>query len=157
MKILKKHRRAAAWAVALAAAAFAAYYFFLREGELPVEYRTAEVERRDMLLTIDATGTVEPEDLVNVGARVSGEIVSFGKDNKGFHGFCSVPKEVSVSPIVPQKAQSASVNRRQTRGLSRFFGIMNPGFLKDGSCSLFSRLDTRESSAHTFSPESSVK
>ena len=48
--------------------------------------------------------------------------------------------------------------RRNTRaGLSRFcFGINYPGMindpeiLKDGTCSLFSRLDTRESSANIF-------
>ena len=38
-----------------------------------------------------------------------------------------------------------------------FFGIIDPDFLKDGSWSIFSRLDTREKSANTFSPESSVK
>ena len=110
MKILKKHRRAAAWAVALAAAAFAAYYFFLREGELPVEYRTAEVERRDMLLTIDATGTVEPEDLVNVGARVSGEIVSFGKDNKGKEvDYGSEISEGAVIALIDDEIQKSNL------------------------------------------------
>ena len=110
MKILKKHRRAAAWAVALAAAAFAAYYFFLRGGELPVEYRTAEVERRDMLLTIDATGTVEPEDLVNVGARVSGEIVSFGKDNKGKEvDYGSEISEGAVIALIDDEIQKSNL------------------------------------------------
>jgi len=49
----------------------------------PVAFRTAKVVKRDIVRSIDATGTVEPEDLVDVGARVSGEIISFGKDVNG--------------------------------------------------------------------------
>lgn len=53
------------------------------EKEPPVQFRTAKIAKREIVRTIDATGTVEPEDLVDVGARVSGEIVSFGKDTSG--------------------------------------------------------------------------
>jgi HlyD family secretion protein len=41
---------------------------------------TVAVKRDDLLSTISATGTVEPEEVVNVGARVAGLIVSFGND-----------------------------------------------------------------------------
>ena len=83
MKIMGKYRRVLIWVCVLAAVGIGAYYYFAGEASAPVEYRTSDVEKRDMVLTIDATGTVEPEELVNVGARVSGEIVSFGKDNAG--------------------------------------------------------------------------
>jgi HlyD family secretion protein len=43
-------------------------------------FRTAVVERDDLLVTIAATGTVEPEEVVDVGAQVAGRIVEFGKD-----------------------------------------------------------------------------
>ncbi|MDG4475163.1 efflux RND transporter periplasmic adaptor subunit [Thiovibrio frasassiensis] len=43
-------------------------------------YRTAELTRGDLLVTISATGTVEPEEVIDVGAQVAGRIVSFGKD-----------------------------------------------------------------------------
>src|SRR6185312_8828540 len=33
-----------------------------------VEFRTVRVERGDLLTTIDATGTIEPEEVVDVGA-----------------------------------------------------------------------------------------
>lgn len=59
------------------------YYAFFAKGKEIVSYKTAEIERMDVVQTIDANGTVEPEELVDVGARVSGEIVSFGKDKKG--------------------------------------------------------------------------
>ncbi|SPD73569.1 Efflux transporter, RND family, MFP subunit [uncultured Desulfobacterium sp.] len=46
-------------------------------------FRTAAVSRGDLLATISATGTVEPEELVDVGAQVAGQINSFGKDKQG--------------------------------------------------------------------------
>src|SRR4051812_42564755 len=45
-----------------------------------VSFRTVEVRRGDLLATINATGTLEPEEVVDVGAQVAGEIVSFGPD-----------------------------------------------------------------------------
>jgi HlyD family secretion protein len=45
--------------------------------------RTVPVKRTDLLATIGATGTVEPEEVVDVGAQVAGQINSFGKDANG--------------------------------------------------------------------------
>jgi HlyD family secretion protein len=45
--------------------------------------RTALVQRRDLRATISATGTVEPEEVVDVGAQVAGQISAFGKDKNG--------------------------------------------------------------------------
>jgi HlyD family secretion protein len=46
-------------------------------------YRTAAVTRGDLLATITATGTLEPEEAIDVGAQVQGRIVKFGKDTNG--------------------------------------------------------------------------
>ncbi len=43
-------------------------------------FRTVAVERGDVLATISATGTVEPEEVVDVGAQVAGMIRTFGRD-----------------------------------------------------------------------------
>jgi HlyD family secretion protein len=43
-------------------------------------FRTAPVERGDLLSTISATGTVEPEEVVDVGAQVMGRIRDLGVD-----------------------------------------------------------------------------
>jgi HlyD family secretion protein len=48
-----------------------------------VSYGTAEVKRGDLVITVKATGTVEPEEVVDVGAQVAGRIIAFGKDEKG--------------------------------------------------------------------------
>jgi len=45
--------------------------------------RTALVQRRDLMATISATGTVEPEEVVDIGAQVAGLIKAFGKDKNG--------------------------------------------------------------------------
>jgi HlyD family secretion protein len=63
-------------------AAGAAWYLHQANGE-PVVYRTAQVRRGDLVVTIAATGTVEPEEVVDVGAQVAGQIVSFGTDKNG--------------------------------------------------------------------------
>jgi HlyD family secretion protein len=52
-------------------------------GSKAVSYRTGEVARGDLVAAIGATGTVEPEELVDVGAQVAGQILSFGKDKDG--------------------------------------------------------------------------
>jgi HlyD family secretion protein len=48
-----------------------------------VSFITAPVKRGDLLVSISATGTVEPEEVIDVGAQVAGQIVSFGKDAEG--------------------------------------------------------------------------
>jgi len=46
-------------------------------------FLTVPVKRGDLLATISATGTVEPEEVIDIGAQVAGRIVSFGKDKSG--------------------------------------------------------------------------
>lgn len=48
-----------------------------------VMYSTQKVKTGAMRRTISATGTVEPEELVNVGAQIGGMITTFGKDADG--------------------------------------------------------------------------
>jgi HlyD family secretion protein len=48
-----------------------------------ISFRTAPVSRGDLVVSISATGTVEPEEVVDVGAQVAGRILSFGEDADG--------------------------------------------------------------------------
>ena len=48
-----------------------------------VQFRTEPVEKGDLMSIISASGTVEPEELVNVGAQVTGKIMEFGTDVDG--------------------------------------------------------------------------
>lgn len=46
-------------------------------------FKTNKVSLGDLVSSISSSGTVEPEELVNVGAQVTGKIMSFGKDADG--------------------------------------------------------------------------
>lgn len=56
----------------------------LKQGtDQAVAFRFAEVERGDLTSAISATGTVEPEEVIDVGSQVAGKILAFGKDVSG--------------------------------------------------------------------------
>jgi len=59
------------------------WWYFNKNKAKNVTFRTTEVTRGDILSTISATGTVEPEELVDVGAQVAGQVLAFGKDEEG--------------------------------------------------------------------------
>ncbi|MBI5583661.1 MAG: efflux RND transporter periplasmic adaptor subunit [Deltaproteobacteria bacterium] len=46
-------------------------------------FRTVPVKRGDLAAFISSTGTIEPEELVDVGTQVGGMIKAFGKDKNG--------------------------------------------------------------------------
>jgi HlyD family secretion protein len=56
-----------------------AWYWQNRAAARPA-FRTAMVERGDLEAVISATGTLEPEEVIDVGAQVAGRIERFGKD-----------------------------------------------------------------------------
>jgi len=62
---------------------FLVIWFWHRNHNDDNGFRTAPVTRGDLLATISATGTVEPEEVVDIGAQVAGRIVAFGKDRDG--------------------------------------------------------------------------
>ena len=64
----------------LAVAAVGFFSFGERSNEI---FRTAEVTRGDLLVAISATGTVEPEEVIDVGAQVAGLILELGQDAAG--------------------------------------------------------------------------
>ncbi len=59
------------------------WWFWQRNNAGAVSWRTAPVTKGDLQAVISATGTVEPEEGVDVGAQVAGKIVAFGVDCHG--------------------------------------------------------------------------
>lgn len=68
--------------IVLALGSLVVWQLTRRQGK-DTDYRTAELTRGGLLVSINATGTVEPEEVIDVGAQVAGRIISFGKDAKG--------------------------------------------------------------------------
>ncbi len=48
-----------------------------------IAYKTNVVSQGQVVQSIRATGTIEPEDLIDIGAQVTGQIMAFGKDTQG--------------------------------------------------------------------------
>ncbi|HNX26653.1 MAG TPA: efflux RND transporter periplasmic adaptor subunit [Phycisphaerae bacterium] len=53
------------------------------EAEEKMTFDTVDVTRDDISISIAASGTLEPEEVVDVGAQISGRVLSFGKDKNG--------------------------------------------------------------------------
>jgi len=65
-------------------------------------FRTVPVKRGDLVATITATGTLEPEATVQIGAQVAGVIIAFGKDKKG--------KEIQWGSVVEEGTVLAKID-----------------------------------------------
>lgn len=80
----------------------AAHWYLARGDTQTVGFSTGEVTRATLQVTIDATGTLEPEEVIDVGAQVSGKIVSFGNDTNG--------KRVDYGSSVEKDAVMATID-----------------------------------------------
>ena len=59
------------------------WYFSGDEAVAQQQFRTVAVAQDDFVSKVQATGTLEPQELVDVGAQVTGEIKEFGVDIDG--------------------------------------------------------------------------
>ncbi|MEJ2164598.1 MAG: efflux RND transporter periplasmic adaptor subunit [Desulfobacterales bacterium] len=67
----------------LATAALVAGWYLHPPSQGAVSYHTDQIMRGNLILAISATGTVEPEEVIDVGSQVAGQILSFGLDADG--------------------------------------------------------------------------
>src|ERR1017187_6971009 len=67
-----------------------------------LSFRTAVVKHGDVAATISATGTIEPIEVVDVGAQVAGLIKSFGTDIEG--------KTIDYGSVIEQGAVLAKID-----------------------------------------------
>lgn len=49
----------------------------------PPSFKTAKISRGEVASVISATGTLQPEEVVDIGAQVTGQILKFGEDTEG--------------------------------------------------------------------------
>ena len=88
-------RKLLAICLPIALVAGSGWYWRSRSQTGPV-YKTVAIRRGDVAATISATGTLEPEEVVDVGAQVEGLIVSFGKDSNGRPVYYRSPVEPNM-------------------------------------------------------------
>nr|CBX27237.1 hypothetical protein N47_A12660 [uncultured Desulfobacterium sp.] len=100
--------------------------FFKKSNDQSVSYRTEKVKRGDLMVTISATGTVEPEEVIDVGAQVAGRILEFGKDknNKTIDygsviGEGTVLAQIDDSLYAADAAQAAAQVQQSRASLER--------------------------------------
>ncbi len=87
-------------------------WLWLGQGNGGAAFRLATVTRGDLEVSVSATGTVQPEELVDVGAQVAGKIVAFGVDVDGKPvDYGSVVKAGMVLARIDDSVYSAEVSQ----------------------------------------------
>src|SRR5688500_12282851 len=69
--------------VVLGVVAVGGAWLMARKNGGDTTFRTAAITRGEVISTIGATGVVQPEEVVDVGAQVAGQVEAFGKDVNG--------------------------------------------------------------------------
>jgi HlyD family secretion protein len=76
-----------------------------------LSFSTAPITRGDVIVTIGASGTVEPDDVVDVGAQVAGLIKYFGKDKNGKTiDYGSIVEEGTILAQIDDSVYAADVS-----------------------------------------------
>ncbi len=89
---------------------------FLHPGQADKGFRTAEISRGNLELSISATGVVQPEEVVDVGAQVAGQIIAFGTDQRGKPiDYGSVVSEEMILAKIDDSLYAADVAEAQAQ------------------------------------------
>lgn len=84
------------------------YVFFNGERKPPVRYRTAPVERGQVVSVVSATGTINPVVSVQVGTQVSGMIKSLHADFNSRVKVGDIVAVIDPEPFKARREQAAS-------------------------------------------------
>ena len=89
-------------------------------GEPATRFRTAEVERGDLTVTVGSTGTLEPEEIVDIGAQVVGRISELAHDLRAktdpkfkdkYIDYCSTVEEGMILAKIDPAVYQAQYNQ----------------------------------------------
>src|SRR5205809_720114 len=105
--------------VIVAFAGGAGAWWWRTRNSASLSYTTAVVKRGDVAATIGATGTIEPVEVVDVGAQVAGRIRSFGTDRDGKTvDYGSVIEEGALLAKIDESVYAADLSVAKARELS---------------------------------------
>jgi HlyD family secretion protein len=99
--MMKLVRLAVVLLVLVAVGLFGWWYLYAQNGH-KARFRAVKAERGELLATINATGTIEPEEVIDIGAQVAGMIKEFGKDPKDPKKRIDYRSEVEEGTILAQ-------------------------------------------------------
>lgn len=99
------------WVGVVLIAAGAGAWYFLNHSGPTISYRTAKVERGDLRVGINTTGTLQAEEVVDVGAQVAGMIVSLGTDLRDPNRMIDYCSPVEVGTILARIEDSVYVSQ----------------------------------------------
>ena len=105
-------------------------------GSAMLSFTTAIVKRGDVAASIGATGTIEPLEVVDVGAQVAGRISSFGSDPDGKPvDYGSVIEEGALLAKIDDSVYAADLSIAKARELSAVATVeqMNAKLAKFGA------------------------
>ena len=88
----------------------AAWWWMRPKAAQQVAYKTRQVTQGRVTQTIRSTGTIEPEDLIDIGAQITGQIMAFGKDAEGNEvDYCSVVRKGQLLARIDDVTYKAEV------------------------------------------------
>ena len=88
--------------------AIGGYVFFGGERKIPVRYKTAPVERGSIVSVVNATGTINPVTLVQVGSQVTGMVESLHADFNSVVKKDQVVARIDPFPYRARRDQAAA-------------------------------------------------
>jgi HlyD family secretion protein len=89
-----------------------AIFYFVRQSSAKGDsFRTEDVKRDELVVTVSATGTLEPEDVVDVGAQVAGMIVKLGPRNGKDVDYGSAVEEGDTLALIDDRLFAAKVEQ----------------------------------------------
>lgn len=94
--------------IAIAAASALGIRWFMRDNANAVSYETQQAQRGDLVVTVSATGTIEPIKQVDVGIEVSGTIKTVEVDYNDRVEVGQVLAQLDTSKLEAQTLQSSS-------------------------------------------------
>ncbi|MCC7145975.1 MAG: efflux RND transporter periplasmic adaptor subunit [Phycisphaeraceae bacterium] len=117
-------KRVVFWLIVLSVGGGGAYWYLQKSNTQPVSFRTTDIQRGELLSSISATGTVEPEEVIDVGAQVAGLILSFGKDVNGKTiDYGSVVAEGTILAWIDDSIYTAELAQAQAQVQSAQAGL----------------------------------
>ncbi len=118
--------------VILLAGAGGAGYWYWQSGTTPqTTFRLDEIKRGHLVATINSTGTLQPRELVDVGAQVAGPIIFIGKDTNtqsGIVDWGSIvegPVYDDKGKVVPQGKMSKRLNANMIQNVVTYTVVVS--------------------------------